>query len=116
MKKHTGGCHCGKVRFEVTMETGTAIACNCSICSKKAGLLAFAPADQFKLLSGAEALRDYQVGKKRIHHLFCGGCGVASFGRGTDPKGNEVCAVNVRCLDGIDLTAVNVQHYDGKSL
>ena len=39
-KTYTGGCHCGKVRYEVTTDLAHHL-CNCSICSKKAYLLTF---------------------------------------------------------------------------
>jgi len=65
-------------------------------------VLAFAPAEQFELVSGREALTDYQWGKKRLHHLFCKHCGVRSFARGAKPGGAEMAAINVRCLDGVD--------------
>jgi hypothetical protein len=84
------------------------------VCSSD--LLTFAPAERFELLSGQEALTDYQFGKKQIHHLFCKRCGVRSFSRGTKPGGGEVAAVNVRCLDGVDPASVPVKTFDGKSL
>jgi hypothetical protein len=115
-KVHTGGCHCGTVRFEATMDTSKATACNCSICGKTGTWYAFVPAEQFKLLSGKEALKDYQFAKKHIHHQFCTNCGVRSFGHGAGPGGKEMVAVNVRCIDGIDLKAVEVTHFNGKDL
>jgi hypothetical protein len=90
--------------------------CNCSICSKTGTLLTFTPADQFKLLSGDDALADYQFGKKRIHHLFCQSCGIRSFARGTGPDGAEMRAINVRCLDGVDIGALALTPFDGKSM
>jgi hypothetical protein len=113
---YTGGCHCGAVRYRVSMKLEGAITCNCSICSKTGTILAFAPATQFDLLTGADALSDYQFGRKRIHHLFCKHCGVRSFGRGAMPDGTPTVAVNVRCLDGIDLDAVRVERFDGKRM
>ncbi len=115
-KTYAGGCHCGKVRYEVTAALDRVMACNCSICSKKGMLLTFVPADQFKLLSGDDALSDYLFGAKKIHHLFCSNCGVGSFGRGSAPDGRKMCAVNVRCLDDVDIAALPVDHFDGKSL
>ena len=100
----------------VTTPIEPAIVCNCSICSKTGSALAFAPAAQFRLLSGSEALTDYQFGKKRIHHLFCGRCGIKSFARGKGPDGSDMVAVNVRCLDGVDPAALPVKLFDGKSL
>ena len=67
-KTFTGGCHCGAVRYEVTGSLDKVISCNCSICEKRGLLLIFAAADQFKLLSGADKLADYQFNKKVIHH------------------------------------------------
>ena len=46
-------------------------------------------------------------------------CGAISFevdGEGVDPKGNAVAAVNLRCIENIDLAAIPVHHYDGKAL
>jgi hypothetical protein len=113
---YTGGCHCGKVRYEVKADLSRVMACNCSICSKTGSLLVFAAADQFTLLSGGDALSDYQFGGKKIHHLFCPSCGIRSFARGTMPDGREVRAVNVRCLDGVDIDALTIAPFDGKSL
>jgi len=78
--------------------------------------LTFVPAAQFEQLSGQEALRDYQFGKKKIHHLFCSRCGIKPFARGVAPDGSDVVAVNVRCLEGVDLGAVPLRSFDGRSL
>ncbi|GAC1343960.1 MAG: GFA family protein [Myxococcales bacterium] len=115
-KIHTGGCHCGAVRFQVKLALGKVIACNCSICERIGALRAFAPATDFTLLSGAGSLVDYQFGKRKLHHFFCKACGVHSFAGGTGPGGVDMRSVNVRCLDGSDLAAVEVAHFDGKSL
>jgi hypothetical protein len=64
--------------------------------------MAAVPAADFRLLSGEDRLQDYQFGPKRIHHLFCTGCGVRPFSHGQDPKGNKSYAVRVNCLDGVD--------------
>lgn len=113
--KYTGGCHCQKVRFEVEMDIGQVISCNCSMCSKRGSLLAFVPEEAFTLLSGEEALTDYQFNKKVIHHYFCSTCGILSFGAGTGPDGKATRAINVRCLDNIDLAKLSIVEYDGKS-
>ena len=113
--KHTGGCHCGKVRYEVDMNVENAISCNCSICSKRGSLLDFVPDSQFKLLSGENNLTDYLFNKKVIHHLFCKDCGILSFGRGAAPDGTKMVAVNIRTIDGFDLKKIKIQEYDGLS-
>jgi hypothetical protein len=115
-KKWTGGCHCGNVRYEVALELDEVLECNCSICSKTGSLLAFVPAGQFELRSGADRLGDYQFGRKRIHHLFCPVCGIRSFARGTGPDAKEMVAINVRCLEGVEPAALRVRPFDGRSL
>lgn len=114
-RDYEGSCHCGAVHFRVRMELNQVISCNCSICARTGSLLAFAPASAFELLKGNEALRDYQFGRKTIHHLFCATCGIRAFGRGSTPDGNEMVAVNVRCLEGVDLTALQPIAVDGRS-
>ncbi len=115
-QNYTGGCHCGAVRYTVTADLDQVIACICSICSKTGSLLAFAPAVQFTLLDGADALTDYQFNKKHIHHLFCKHCGIRSFSKGTGKDGSESIAINVRCLDDVDVEKLTVNNFDGKSL
>ncbi len=115
---YTGGCHCGAVRFEVSMpRPETLYACNCSLCGRMGWLLAFVPGSDFKLLSGEDALRDYQFAKRHIHHLFCGECGVRSFGHGRNKTDDgETYSVNVRCLDDNDsLLELPVHQFDGRS-
>lgn len=114
--KHSGGCHCGKVRYEVEMNIGNAISCNCSICLKRGSLLDFVPESQFKLLSGQDDLRDYQFNKKKIHHMFCTTCGILPFGAGTGPDGTKMIAVNIRSLDNVDLGKLKIKEYDGRSI
>lgn len=113
--KYSGGCHCGKVRFEVDgLNLSEVISCNCSICGKKGHWLSFVPESHFKLLQGEHSLKDYQFGKKNIHHLFCSNCGVGSFGKGTAPDGMKMAAINVRCLDGVDLDKITPRPINGK--
>jgi hypothetical protein len=117
LQKYSGGCHCGKVRYEVKLDLGNpVIGCNCSMCGRTGTLLSFVPGEQFSLLSGEDVLKDYQFNKKHIHHLFCTVCGIKSFARGTGKDGSPTIAVNTRCLDDVDLDKLNVKHFDGKSL
>lgn len=113
---YTGGCHCGLVRFEATANLDPVIQCNCSICTKRGLLWAFIAPTKFALRAGEDDLVDYQFGHKRIHHVFCSVCGVESFAHGIGPQGDEVVALNARCIDGIDAEALNKSPFDGKSL
>jgi hypothetical protein len=113
---HSGGCQCGKVRYQVQMDIGEVIACNCSRCGRLGTLLAFAPESSFELLSGEKDLTEFKFNRHIIAHQFCSTCGVQSFALGTHPKtGARLAAINVRCVDGIDLEALKVKKVDGRS-
>lgn len=111
-----GSCHCGKIAFEVEGELTGAMACNCSICQRKGSLLWFVPRTQLRLLTPQSDMSTYTFNKHVIKHHFCPTCGMHPFGEGTDPKGNAMAAVNIRCLEDIDLAAVPVQQFDGRSV
>jgi hypothetical protein len=116
-KTYTGSCHCGAVRYEVTMAPPEkAVACNCSMCSRMGWLLAFVPEESFRLLAGQENLSDYQFAKKHIHHVFCRTCGVRSFSRGAGKDGKTMFAVNLRCVAGVEPTSLTVHPFDGAAL
>ena len=113
---YTGGCQCGKVRYEVSADIGEVMSCNCSRCGKLGWLLTFVPAADFKLISGEGSTTEFQFNKHVIHHLFCTTCGIRPFARGTGPKGPTV-AINMRSLDGVDVfkVAANAKQFDGKN-
>lgn len=114
-KTYTGGCHCGQVRYEVTADVTTVYDCNCSRCQKLGALWVFVNPDRFGLRAG-EDLTEYQFNKKVIHHLFCPTCGIESCARGIGPDGTEMVAVNIRCLDNIDLAASQRVPIDGRNI
>jgi hypothetical protein len=115
--EYKGGCHCGKVQYRVQADLGgTLMTCNCSICKRTGSVLAFVQPEQFKLEKGDSALTDYQFNRKAIHHLFCATCGIRSFARGAGPDGKPMVAINVRCLDGVDLGSLKTKEFDGASL
>ncbi|MBU2103553.1 GFA family protein [Patescibacteria group bacterium] len=117
MKTYTGGCHCKSVRYEADIEElKDVISCNCSLCSKRGWLLTFVSTSSFRLLSGKDSLTTYHFNKNLIDHLFCKTCGTASYGIGKDPAGNEMVAINVRCLDDVDLSALTVSEFNGKDI
>jgi len=114
--KYRGSCHCGAVAFEVEGEIRSAVSCNCSICQRKGSLLWFVPRDALQLLTPEDASRTYEFNKHLIKHRFCPTCGIHPYAEGIDAKGNRMAAVNVRCLEDIDLATVPVTHFDGRAL
>ena len=115
-KAYTGGCQCGAVRYDVELDLDQdVIACNCSRCGRMGFLLSFAPASKFTLKSGADNLTQFEFNKHVIKHQFCKTCGVQSFAYGKRPTdGAELAAINVRCLDGIDVDTLKVKKVDGR--
>lgn len=111
-----GSCHCGAVKFRVETHLHDVIECNCSYCSKHGHLLTFVGPEDFVLEAGEEALVEYRFNTRTIEHLFCGTCGVGPFGRGSTPDGRRMIAINVRCLDGIELDRIPRKAFDGRSL
>jgi hypothetical protein len=112
---YKGGCHCGKVRFSADLDISSPITCNCSYCSMRGSILVFTPAENFVLQQGAGDLTAYRFNSKTIEHLFCASCGMESFARGVMPDGTKMAAVNVRCLEGVDLDAIKPRQVDGRS-
>lgn len=111
MDVHEGGCHCGAVRFRVTVERYEALECNCSMCRKKALLHLIVPRDRFTLLSGGDQLTTYRFNTGVAQHTFCRTCGIHPF---YVPRShpNDI-DVNVRCLDGEASARFTVTPFDG---
>jgi hypothetical protein len=112
----TGGCHCGLVRFECTTDLSVVTACNCSICTKKGLHFAFLAPKDFQLRAGEDNLKEYLFNKRTIRHQLCIDCGVDVFARGRKPDGSEVIAINVSCIDGIELSELAMTPIDGRHL
>jgi hypothetical protein len=114
--KYAGSCHCGNIAYEVEGEFQEATQCNCSICSRRGYLLAFLPGEKLTLKTPESAMSHYTFNTHRIKHYFCPVCGSAPFGMGAGKGGEPMVAVNLRCLPEVDITAVKINHFDGKNL
>jgi hypothetical protein len=112
---HQGSCHCGRIRFDVDGDIDSALACNCSMCQRRGSLLWFVPREALRLQTPDEDAATYTFNEHVIRHRFCPVCGIHPFGEGTDPNGRAMAAINIRCVEGIDLAAVPVTHYDGRA-
>ena len=113
---HKGGCHCGKIAYEFTGEIGTVLDCNCTLCQKRGGLLHFIPESAFTLKTPRENLGSYKFNKHVIDHHFCPDCGVSPFSEGTDPKGNKMVAINMRCVEDVDPRALDIKFFNGRAV
>ena len=113
MVKHRGGCHCGRVRFELSAPEDIVVSqCNCSVCSKSGYLGLPVPRSRFTLLAGEDALCTYTFNTGVAKHLFCRHCGIKSFYvPRSHPHGYNV---NARCLDPGTVKSMTVRPFNGR--
>jgi len=112
--RYTGGCHCGRIKFEVEAPAELeALECNCSICSKSGFLHLIVPKSRFVLLQGSEFLSIYTFNTETAKHLFCSFCGIKSF---YVPRSNpDGYSINVRCLERPEDSKLTVRLFDGRN-
>ena len=110
---HRGGCHCGRVAYEVSGPIERVSQCNCSICTKKGYLHWIVSRERFRLLTPPSQLATYRFNSGVAKHHFCPVCGVASFYvPRSDPDRIDV---NVRCVEGVELAELKVVPFDGRN-
>lgn len=112
MTIHKGGCHCGKVRFEVEAPAKIrASQCNCSICRMSGYLHVIVNKDQFRLVSGDGAVETYTFNTGVAQHYFCRHCGVKSF---YVPRSHpDGISVNANCIDPDTISSLESVPFDG---
>ena len=124
-KTYRGSCHCGRIRFEVEAEIDHVRACDCSICRRRGALNFRVPKENLRLLVPWEHLVLYQWGSRTARDYFCPVCGILPFRRPSDPTRAELAqgvlpfdgwAVNVRCLEGVDLDSIPVRKIFGSRI
>lgn len=116
-KLYNGNCHCGNTSYNVKTKSFTdpeqkVMNCNCSLCSRNGDLWIY-PSKKDVELHREDSLADYIFLHDDSLHSFCSKCGVSVLVKVTDPK-EDVCPVNVRTINGIDLQTLTLQNYDGK--
>jgi hypothetical protein len=97
----TGQCHCGTVRFQVTLADGfnTILRCTCSYCRMRGAVVAMANAGGITFLQGEDALTSYRFHSGAAEHVFCSRCGIYTHHQRRSDQNQY--AVNVACLDGV---------------
>ena len=112
-RTYSGSCHCGQVTFELTAKLDYVIECNCSICRRVGALWHGASDSSLRVISGESELAVYQFNTRTAKHYFCRICGVHPF---TRPRLDPTrWAVNVRCIDGVALQALERRQFDGEN-
>jgi hypothetical protein len=111
---HYGGCHCGRVKFEVNAPALLEVQeCNCSICSRAGYLHLIVPKSKFRLLQGEADLTRYTFNTGAAQHLFCKVCGIKSF---YVPRSNpDGYSVNARCLEPSTIERIDITQFDGRN-
>jgi hypothetical protein len=114
MITHSGGCHCGRVRFEVDAPARLQVSdCNCSICTKSGYRHLIVPANRFRLLAGQDALTTYTFNTNTARHLFCSTCGIKAF---YVPRSHpDGFSVNANCIDSDTIDSISVRQTDGRN-
>lgn len=114
LRTYQGSCHCGAIRFEIRTDFPELTTCDCSICRRKNALMVKVHESQFTLLSGAEALSEYQFHTNTARHFFCKVCGIYPFHRKRVTPEN--LGINVFCLDDFDPAGIPVRRTVGAGM
>ena len=121
MKKYQGSCHCGRVKFEATLDlqNGTS-KCNCTSCWKKRMWTTRVKPEDFRSISGEQELSNYKPGEAKGHSGFCKHCGVVPYGwvGASEWNPTEYVSVSVNALDDLDhgeLAAAPITYCDGRA-
>lgn len=124
-------CHCGATRIEVPGSPATAKECNCTYCYRTGAVWGYYRPDEVRVAT-PDALSVYAPSGIN-KHFFCSSCGGNMFGSspdwasiynadGTLKEGAtdgvpaaEVIGVNLRMVDGLDLSTLDVEQVDGRN-
>lgn len=114
MTTHKGGCHCGRVEFEVDASADIAATlCNCSVCSMTGFLHLFVGRGEFRLIRGEDAITTYTFNTGVAQHYFCRYCGVKSY---YVPRSHpDGISVNVNCLQPGTIASITSEPFDGRN-
>ena len=114
MPTYLGSCHCGRVRFKVEANLDQVRVCDCSICRRRGALIHRVAEDALELLSPLEDLTTYKFHTQQATDYFCAECGILPFRRPRTAP--HMWAINVRCLEGVDLDTIPVERVFGSRL
>ena len=111
-RPYTLACRCNAVRIEIDAEPMELRECNCSVCARSGFLHWYLPHDATRLLTPSPRLSTYVWRYLGGSQHFCTTCGTAILRTGYK---NQGVSVNARCIEGIDVFALDVKRYDGRN-
>lgn len=96
-----GACHCGAIKFALTLTDGFASArrCTCSICRMRGAVAVTSTPDAFEIIQGEDKLSTYRFNTKSAEHHFCSVCGIYTHHRRRSNPGQ--LGVNVACIEDV---------------
>src|SRR5262245_39038385 len=97
----TGGCMCGRVRFEVTEPLVSAGYCHCTRCQRRTGggasISGRVVPGSLRIVAGEELIRAYVPPDRGFAKEFCSACGSALWSRSQDDP--EIVSVRLGTFD-----------------
>ena len=114
MKRHVAKCHCSAVTFEIRSALEEFTTCDCSLCTMRGAVMVKVPEADLTVLSGKDKLTLYQWNMKIAKHYFCSVCGTYVFHN--KRAAPDHFGVNVRCLQGVDISAIPVRATEGENM
>jgi hypothetical protein len=99
---HNASCHCGAVKFELTLPRGLEDPrrCSCSMCRKRGTIVASVALGDLRITKGGDVLTLYQFNTMTAKHYFCSKCGIHTHHqRRSNPK---QYGFNIACLEGVN--------------
>lgn len=97
----TGGCHCGRVRFEAVLDGGLegALRCTCSMCRMRGAVVVLARLENLRIVSGEDSLSEYRFNTQAARHFFCSHCGIYTHHQRRFDQNQY--AINAACIDEV---------------
>jgi hypothetical protein len=106
-------CHCGLVKLQIAAEIpSTLSSCNCSICRRYGGLLAYYHPSKVTILAAPDATDEYTWGEGLVF-VRCRKCGCYSHWKSVDPEQTDRMGINARLFTNVEVDKIRIRHFDG---
>lgn len=117
-KKYECGCHCGFIKFAMTLSPPLpayeVLQCNCSACTRFGYLLVYPLASQIQWHdNGRDRCAVYRFNTKEKDQLFCPKCGASLAIDFRDVHKPHQYGISVRSIYGINLDELKYKKLDG---
>ena len=118
LTNYRGSCHCGRVQFAFRcQEIIDGVRCNCSLCVRRAAVLSsrYIPAGDFTPHADPDDLDIYLWNERVLNNYRCKSCGTFVY-IGDGARNQDGYRVNLGCVAGLDIFALDVRIIDGRSV